>query len=169
MFVIEKFTHSYDKTEDRISLTCQDSAGEVVRLWLTQRLLLRLTEVLVKFLDDELNSERAGRFVSDMHEFEQSAALSGLKGQAPVKSDALREDVLVTAVDLTPLAKGYRLIFRREADRVAGIVFSRVTLRQFLGILYRLFGKAGWPRHAWPAWFSQEAASGSTPEPLLFH
>lgn len=169
MFVIKKFTHNYDNREDRISLTCQDSAGEVVRLWLTQRLLLRLVGPLVTLLDDELNSERSGRFARDMHEFEQSVALSGLKGQAPVKTDALLEGVLVTAVDLTPLAKGYRLIFRREAERVAGIVFSRVTLRQFLGILYRLFGEAGWSRHTWPAWFSQEAASGRETEPLLLH
>lgn len=169
MFIIKKFTQNYDRTEDRISLTCQNAAGEKIRLWITHRLIMRLAEALIRFLKDEMQSVTVGRMARGMHEFEQGAALAGMKPQAPVESDLLRDDVLVTSIDLTSIPSGYRVIFRWKEENAAGLVLDNIQLRQFLIIAWNLFGVAGWSRHVWPAWFSNESALAGLAEPAMLH
>ena len=54
MLMIQKITQRYDPEQDRIGMTTQNADGQVLLLWLTQRLANRLAGALASWLDKEV-------------------------------------------------------------------------------------------------------------------
>jgi hypothetical protein len=164
MLVIDKLTQSYDRAEDRISIDVQDASGRVLRMWLTRR----LGDALFGHLGQLLAAAGVGRdaeFARHLQVWEQQAAQAQLRGDEPVRWQG--EAVLLGAVDLSRIDQGMQLIFKAPlagVDRpVARVTLGDVHLRQWLGIVFQLYGAAGWPRDAWPHWFveAQQASTDS--------
>lgn len=161
MFVIQKITQRYDPEQDRIGLTAQNAKDQVLLLWLTQRLANRLAGALARWLDEELKTMASGRSVLSLHAWEQSAAQVQMKRGRPVDPAAAQGEALVNAVDLARGPNGYTLTFKWGSAGATRLMLNPTELRQWLGILHRLFDTAGWPKHAWPEWFSAGAESGA--------
>jgi hypothetical protein len=161
MFMIQKITQRYDPEQDRIGLTAQSAKDQVLLLWLTQRLANRLAGALTRWLDEELKTIASGRSVFSLHAWEQSAARAQMKPGRPVDPAAAQSEALVNAVDLARGPNGYTLTFKWGSAGAARLTLTATELRQWLGILYRQFDTAGWPKHAWPKWFAAGAGSGA--------
>lgn len=195
MIAVQKFTLGYDKLQDRISLTARGPGEEVILLWLTQRLLNRLAQALIRCLDQELETAvsvgsvaecAAGqqhasllapqpkntareRIIPQLHAMEQSAAQSIHRPERPVQALLPVEGFLVTTLQLTQVPKGYLIVCRWADDGAARLAMDSIQLRQFMGMLYRVVVSADWPQQLWPAWFSQEFTLESLPENSIFH
>lgn len=164
MFIVQKITQCFDPTQDRICLSVQDSDGKVLLLWLTQRLANRLAGALSNWLEDDLKIQAAGQSVPSLHAWEQAAAQAQLKPGRPVEATVAKGEALLEAVDLARSLHGYTLTFKWRATGTAQLRLSGTELRQWLGILHRLFDTAEWPKHAWPQWFGAlgDAPSAAT-------
>lgn len=163
--MIQKITQHYESEQDRIGLTAQDAKGRVLLLWLTQRLANRLAGALARWLDEDLKSMTAGQSVFNLHAWEQSAARAQMKPGRPVDAAAAQGEALLNAVDLERGPSGYTLTFKWGSAGAASLSLTATELRQWLGILHRLFDTAEWPKHAWPAWFAAGAESDMQPQP----
>ncbi len=168
MFIIQTITQNYDQDQDRISLAARNLEGEVVLLWLTQRLANRLARTLTDWLAADLATVTAGQSDSRLHAFEQSVAQAQLKPLPPVVAAVVHLDYLITSVDLARSETGYILTFKWGEAGSARLAMMALELRQWLGILYRLFALAEWPRAAWPSWLAEEAGgNGPTSATML--
>lgn len=165
MFIIQKITQCFDPAQDRICLSVQDGNDQVLLLWLTQRLANRLAGALANWLDDDLKIQAAGQSVPSLHAWEQAAAQAQLKPDRPVETAAAKGEALLETVDLARGLHGYTLTFKWGGTGAAQLTMSGTELRQWLGILHRLFDTAGWPKHAWPQWFG---AVGSAPSAATY-
>jgi hypothetical protein len=161
MFMIRKITQRYDPEQDRIGLTAQNAEGQVLLLWLTQRLVNRLVGILASWLDEDVKTMTSGRSMFSLHAWEQSSAEAQLKPGRPVDPAAVQGEALVNAVDLARGPKGYTLTFKWVSAGAARLMLNPTELRQTLIILHRIFDTAGWPKHAWPEWFAAGAESGA--------
>ena len=158
MFIIQKITQRYDPEQDRIGLTTQDSKGQVLLLWLTQRLANGLAGALAHWLDEDVKTAASGQSTFSLHAWEQSSAEAQLNtAERPVDPTAAQDHVLLNAVDLTRGPGGYTLVFKWGSTGAARLMLNTTELRQWLGILRRQFDTAGWPKHAWPEWFAAGA------------
>lgn len=162
MFIIQKITPCFDPVQDRICLNVQDGNGQVLLLWLTQRLANRLAGTLANWLDDDLKTQAAGQSIPSLHVWEQAAAQAQLKPDRPVEVAAAKGAALLETVDLARGLHGYTLTFKWRGGEVAQLVMSGTELRQWLGILYRLFDTAEWPKYAWPQWFGEASDAPAT-------
>lgn len=159
MFVIQKITQCYDPEQDRIGLTAQNAEGQVLLLWLTQRLANRLAGVLANWLDEDVKTMASGESIFSLHTWEQSAAQAQFKPERPVERVAAQGEALMNAVDLARGPNGYTLTFKWGSEGAARLILTATELRQWLIILHRQFDTAGWPKHAWPEWFAAGAQS----------
>lgn len=161
MFIIQKITPRYDQEQDRLSLNVQNAEGQVLLLWLTQRLANRLAQTLGGWLDETLDAGATGQAASSLHAFEQSVAQAHLKAHRPVEPDAAQAEILLTSVDLGRSPDGYVFTFKWGGEGGARLFLSLLELRQLLGIISLLFDAADWPRHAWPSWFAGEIGAAA--------
>jgi len=163
MFMIQKITPRYDQEQDRLSLNVRNAEGQVLLLWLTQRLANRLARTLGGWLDEALDNATTGQAASSLQAFEQSAAQAQLKAHSPValEPEAAQAGILLTSVDLARSPDGYVLTFKWGGETGARLFLSLLELRQLLGIISCLFTAADWPRHAWPAWFAAETGAAA--------
>ncbi len=164
MLVLKKITARYDAIEDRLALHAEAVDGQQAQLWCTQRLFNRLAKALVSLLDQELgNTAPASRIGSQhLHAMEQGAAQAQLAPQTPV-SAPVKPPVsgLLGSVDISRRGQRFELVFKSGDQPLAGVTLTATEMRQWLGIVHRLYGQAGWSTEAWPAWF-KAAQSGLT-------
>lgn len=167
MLALKKITARYDATEDRLVLHAEAADGQQARLWCTQRLFNRLAKALVSMLDQELaRSTPAARMGGQqLHAMEQGAAQAQLGQQVPVAASAQEPvSALLTSVDITRRGQRFELIFKSAVEGVASMLLSATELRQWLGIVHRLYGQAAWPTDHWPAWFKAAQSEVANPE-----
>jgi len=165
MFLIKKITQHYDPEQDRIGLTVQNTEGQVMMLWLTQRLVNRLASVLADWLDRDVKTMAGEHSIFSLHVWEQSAAKAQLKPEFPVEQAAAQSEALVNVVDLGRAPDGYTLTFKWKSEGAARLMLKATEMRQWLIILYRQFDTAGWSKQSWPEWFADDAQC-STPSSM---
>lgn len=158
MSALQRITLDYVDTEDRLRLRGENTEGETVVLWVTQRLLHRLVPHLCSWLEKQT---AAGAPVDIVQGFAQQAAQAALEPSEPVPLPPGDAGALVLSVDLTPGETVLALAFKTDAagPAAASLTFEPQPLRQWLGIVYRACQAAGWPADIWPAWLT-EARSG---------
>lgn len=157
MLQLKKITPRYDAAEDRLVLNAQSADGQVAQLWCTQRLLNKLAAALSALLDQDLQRQAPAPAVraaaTQLHAMEQGAAQAQLARHEPVQPDAPALVALLASVDIVRRPNGMDLVFKDAQAPRAVVSMTPTELRQWLGIVHRLYGQAGWPTAAWPAWF----------------
>ena len=162
MFTIKKITQHYDPEQDRIAQTVQNTEGQVLLLWLTQRLAVRLVGTMASWLDEDVKASASLQSLFTLHAWEQSSAEARLPSDQPVDRAAAQGEALVDTVDLARSPNGYILTFKWRPAGAARLTLMATELRQWLGILHRLFDTAEWPKHVWPDWFTESQKSGTS-------
>lgn len=169
--LLQRLTTEYINFEDRIRLAGETDSGETVRLWLTQRLLLRLLPLLFRWLDkhpetpgktapaagDDNGSQQSDPTRQEaLQRFAQEGAGESMEPTTPVRAEQAKLEWLVQEVDIASGKNGVRLVFKPADDTapedIITLVLDTRALRQWLVILYRHFSTAGWPMDVWPRW-----------------
>lgn len=147
---LQRVTTEYVPVEDRIRISGETADGATIVLWLTQRLLNLLVPRLTGGLE-RLDS------ASDalLQEFAQQAAEASLPPQPAVEATAPVANWRVDSVDILSGAEGAALTFRSEDGGAARLSMATEHLRQWLGILRRQYGAAGWTDRIWPDWMDE--------------
>lgn len=157
MTVANRLTTEFVDIEDRIRLSTELVRGEIVVLWLTQRLLNRLVPHLAAGLEKETQHTLRGEV---LQAFAQQAAVATHAQEAatqpPVIPTLSVQQWLVHAVDVNAGPGGAALKFRgQEPTQSVDLTINPVQLRQWLSILRSQFVTAGWSLSAWPDWLAQ--------------
>ncbi len=163
MAEIQRITTQYIEVEDRIRVAGEVKKGEVVVLWLTQRLLHRLVAPVCAWLEDQpaqvapeeslrapfkpaLDAEERLR-----QSFAQQVARAQQPKQKPVAVDSASAEWLVHSVDIKRDDARMRLIFKGKDVEPVSLTIAREPMRQWLDILYQQCRAARWPL-SWPEW-----------------
>ncbi len=150
---LEKVTLSYIDEEDRIRLSAQTPEGDVVVLWLTQRLGNRLIPVLRDWLVKQVQ-ESAHADV--YHQFEQQAAQQASASETAVVASPHSHAWLINRVDVSYSPTQMTLIFKgKEEAESAQMTLVNTAMRQWFDILYRVYQRAQWQSADWPLWMHQ--------------
>lgn len=162
LFIIEKMTQTYDAAQDRISLDMQDAAGKVLRLWLTRRLADALFGRLCGWVD-ATKSDCDVRFRRHLQTWAQQAAQAQMRNDVPVRWRGV--EALIREIDIDRKVGALQLTFKCPDAPPAQVRLSDTHLRQWLGVLCRLYAAAAWPMTPWPAWLieAQSAPIDSSP------
>ncbi len=146
MFNIQKISQRYDAREDRIEVAIQNEAGNVVRLWLTQRLANRMLVVLMKWLPELQEGAKAAEAEAQHEETEKD----GAKSEVAVNFDSALEEGLLTTIDMSQKQKDYMLTFKWGVTGVASIHMGLQQLNSFIEGLAQLFRAAQWDMKSFP-------------------
>lgn len=176
MLELNRLTSEYIEAEDRFRLTGEDQDGNALRLWLTQRLALRIVSHLVK--DISTRSPEAIQNPSQdddanklLQESAQQAAQADLTPQEAVTSTSSTRALLIQEVDINRAADGaVGFIFKDSVDEAAEKVtlgFEPQQLRQWLTILHQQWLLAQWPVTVWPEWISGQTPKEQEQEPNI--
>ena len=150
---LEKVTLSYIDEEDRIRLSAQTPEGDVVVLWLTQRLGNRLIPILRDWLSKQVQE---GLNADVLHQFEQQIAQQASAGETAVVASTNSHAWLINRVDINYSATHMTLIFKgKEASESAQMTLVSHVMRQWFDILYRVYQRAQWQSADWPLWMHQ--------------
>jgi hypothetical protein len=162
---LQRLTTEYVEIEDRMRISGELADKSTVTLWVSQRLLLRLLPHLFLWLEKQSGDAIPAEIIQS---FEQEAAKSALSVEPPVKRAVGSQEYLVETVDLTPIEDSLALGFRQGADQVNVIALPAQPLRQWLEILFSLWGVAEWPNDVWPDWIaSKKVADLSEKSPRI--
>jgi len=154
MSAIQKITVRYDEQEDRLHFACEDEAGQVQSLWLTQRLTNRLAGALLSKLDGTMAHLPNGARET-VQGWEQSAARALLSPSSPVQSVAAVPYGLVNSIDISHTDGSFTLVFRWPEQSALALTMNALPLRQWLSIIHETYVKAGWPLEIWPVWIRE--------------
>ena len=156
---ILRFTTEYVSIEDRIRLSLARRDESVRILWLTRPLLNKLVVQLVERVDVTGASDAAmnGSLKSDAQKrFIQEAAEASLKPQKPVRVGTTTRQagvaMLITSIRLREAQGMLTAEFKGGSQVLETVLFTSEALRQWLGVLYKCYGNAGWGGDFWPAW-----------------
>lgn len=172
---ITRFRTEYDPIEDRIKLVAEleDDHSDTVVIMLTRRLLIRLVPNVSKALDAPKYS--TSNDPVSLHQFAQSAAsdVISTKTETPVVASEVTPVVLPVTVELAPSTKALKILFGgndvNNGDIKYALPMPALHLRQWLAILYRLFGTAGWPAQVFPSWIADTGRAGASQSSAAIH
>ena len=152
-----RITTKYIEIEDRLRMDGETSDGAAMSLWLTQRLLIRLAKKGIEFLDEQpleltkipaTDEESRSEFQSIM----QQSAKTETQREDAVLVNKDSQSLIIREIDLKHSNEGIVLVFRESQEKQAMLVLSLKHLRQWLGILCKLWQQAEWPMDIWPNW-----------------
>ena len=179
---IHQMSVTYLPEQDRILMRINTTAGEETRMWLTRRLLVGLWPVLSRLLTNHLlKLEGAGASLAGadpqlrqmLADFRKEEFLQHADFDTPYKEGEARlplgeEPLLVTDVDVTPLANGpLRLNFRERPpiaeDRKARSFQLEMAPKLMQGLMHLL--EQALVHSQWrEAFAAAPAAEGTTAE-----
>jgi len=162
MPALQRITTEFVETEDRMRLSGENDAGEIISFWLTQRLLIRLITHLVASLEEiapdikaqQLHDQRISEMLQEM---EQQSAQAQMAEQSPVRDPNIHRTWLALEVDVKKAEPQILLSFRGKESAGADLALEDQHLRQWLAILHRLWNQAQWPSTIWPKWITDVA------------
>lgn len=167
---LQRITSQYVEDEDRIRLTGAVEGGSIEVLWLTQRLLIRIINHLLQWLQQQTaaasgEARKGGQAADLVQGFAQQAASAELTAQQPVQSQGEAQEWIVHSVDITNTPKAVRLSFKGLNGEQAALTLEARQLRQWLGIIHQLWTAAAWPQSIWPQWMSETDKLAAKTEP----
>lgn len=174
MTELQRLTTQYDAAEDRIRLSGSTPGNETLVLWLTQRLLNRLVPLLCQGLEKRLPAkpgEKALRMQEQVQQsFAQQRARAALPRQAPVQPGADSPQWRVEVVDVKQAPGGVRLVFKGVAEAHQAVLkLPTPAMRQWLGIVFEQYRRAGWATQVWPAWMEEANAPPAQTSAVALH
>lgn len=172
---LKRLTTQYDPAEDRIRLTGTNDQGQTLCLWLTQRLMNRLVPHLCEGLEKQASSSLSKVMEQPLRShveqsFAQQKARAALERQAPVVAAYDAPQWRVEAVDVKHASGGVRLVFKGVAQGQQAVLNLPVpALRQWLGIVFEQYRRAGWATQVWPAWMEEANAPPAQTSAVALH
>jgi len=158
-------TTAYLDLEDRFRLAGETSDKELVGLWLTQRLLLRVLPHLIRLLENQRppatatdNDNQVSGLLQGFAQEEAKQSLAREKPIAPVAPNEIPDFKLVRTVDLSTTAGKAKIKFNLEVGEPVILLLDQRHLRQWLVIIKKYWDRAGWPSSIWPAWMKEKKA-----------
>jgi len=154
MVHLKKITLGYVEVEDRVRMSAEheDEGGPLV-LWLTFRFCRMLVKALCRQIEKSPSSQIA--FDRDtLLSFRQRDAEGQLQPSAPVRFVPDGRMAVPERVSLSFSSEGVVLRFFSGSQALAFMSMSQTELLQWLGLLHKMFKKAGWPLDSWPKWFT---------------
>jgi len=157
MTTLQRITSEYIESEDRIRLTATTGARETLILWITQRLLIRLIGHFLKWLDKEApevarSSAVGSEAKSALQGMAQQSAAAKLQEQSAVTATSDSATLLVKEIDIKMSEEVVLLVFKCHDGQRPELTFTIQQLRQWLGMIHRLWRQAEWPLSIWPEW-----------------
>lgn len=157
---LQRITSEYIKDEDRIRLTGAVEAGAIEVLWLTQRLLIRVINHLLQWLEQQStvtapDALKDGQAADLVQGFAQQAASAELQMQPRVQSQGDEKAWIVNSVDITRTPQAVKLNFKGPNGELAALTLEAQRLRQWLAIIHQLWRVAQWPPAIWPQWMQE--------------
>jgi hypothetical protein len=175
MLKLCRLTSEYVEIEDRFRLTGEDEAGNIISLWMTQRLSHRLISYLISAISSSsneatLNPAQDTDASNLLQGFAQHAATAELPIQKAVDSTLSSQNWLVTEVDINQGEKGIlELVFKKEGAESVAIGFDSKQLRQWLSIVRSQWIQAEWSTEIWPSWMATQDEPESSPSQRPVH
>ena len=174
MNVLTRVTTEFIDIEDRIRISGEQLDGDTDVLWLTQRLMNRLTAHLCQWLERQLTLASAAPAVQAaqqdvMQGFAQQAARAHLPSQPPVRACASNTGWRVDSIDVTQANGAVVLTFKGEGARQTQLTLPAQALRQWLGIVYQQYQRGGWPMDVWPPWMEAGSPVSGEPRAVVMH
>ncbi len=152
---LTRVTSEFIEAEDRYKITgvCED--GETLIFWLTQRLLIRLINHCLVFLDSKSdgipqNSNINDQPKSNLRGFAQQPAEKELPVEDPVVAKHNSRSYLIGEIDLEFGDNGLLLVFKEGMTKHASLALNIQQLRQWLAIIHNVWQIAEWPMSIWP-------------------
>ena len=157
MITLQRITSEYIESEDRIRLTAISNAEKTLILWLTQRLLIRLIAHFLEWLEKEAPEVARSSAISNenksaLQEMAQQSAAAKLQEQSAVTANSEAATLLVKEIDIKMSEEAAVLVFKCDDGQKAKLSFTVQQLRQWLGMIHRLWRLAEWPVSIWPDW-----------------
>ena len=157
MITLQRITSEYIEPEDRIRLVAITDAEKTLILWLTQRLLIRLITHFLGWLEKEApevarSSAIGNETKSALQEMAQQSAAAKLQEQSAVTANSDSAALLVKEIDIKMSEEVVLLVFKCDEAWKAELSFTVQQLRQWLGMIHRLWRLAEWPVSIWPDW-----------------
>ena len=157
MITLQRITSEYIKSEDRIRLTAISKAEETIILWITKRLLIRLIAHFLGWLEKEApevarSSAIGNETKSALQGMAQQSAAAKLPEQSAVTANSDSAALLVKEIDIKMSEEVVLLVFKCDEAWKAELSFTVQQLRQWLGMIHRLWRLAEWPVSIWPDW-----------------
>ena len=157
MTTLQRITSEYIESEDRIRLTAISNAEETLILWITQRLLVRLITHFLGWLEKEApevarSSAISNEAKSALQGMAQQSAAVKLQEQSAVTATSDSAALLVKEIDIKMSEEVVLLVFKCHDGQKPELTFTIEQLRQWLGMIRRLWRQAEWPLSIWPEW-----------------
>jgi hypothetical protein len=163
---LQRITLTYVPAEDRMRLAGGVKNGDVILLWLTQRLCNQMVRTLAALL--EKLAEGRGVLAKDaVLSFQQSASRAEQPPLPPVTAGTEAIPSLVRGIGVRQHGKRFTLAFNFGSD-CAEIAFSVQGMHRWLSVLHGRYVKAGWAMQCWPEWF-QGSGPKDAAETTLLH
>lgn len=161
--ILQRITSEFVEREDRVRVRGALADGQVVVLWLTQRLLNRALPPLIDWLDKQPSPDTSAT----------SAAPPAGEPSAPVVEHGGELHHLIDQLDLAFGNSGVRLTFSSKpsgtVQQVGALILSAAALGQWLEILLRQYRKGQWPETAWGDWPKSNQISAGAHQSLTVH
>lgn len=179
MLTLQRITSEYIATEDRFRLSGITDKGGEVSYWVTQRLLLRLLNFLLDWLEthrEELErqaatdmlgpvvtraSKRSGQAGAEDSPEEAGSGEESEKeaeaGETPEEGKAASAELLFEA-DIRIAATRITVVFKPRKSEHAQLSLQLDEAWQWVAILHTLWKRAEWNLSAWPDWVEEVKA-----------
>lgn len=169
MPAISRLTTTYNSDEDRIQMNVELGQDGAAVLWLTQKLANLVVTALTKWLEEETEMSVAPRERDTILHWEQHSARRQQMPEPPVVIQTQFREILLHQVDLQRCDGQYRIVFCAKGDFSAVLALDSTQLHQWLGIVFRLYDKAGWTNAVWPAWITRQFSPAPHSENRTMH
>jgi hypothetical protein len=168
---LQRITTDYVALEDRIRLTGRRQDGQIVVLWLPQRLLKRLLPRLLPLLAPSAmagagESARSPSARVQLQALAQSAARLERASVPAVPPDQATLTWLVHEVELRAELRRVILVWRGAQSEEATLEMDPLRLRQWLNMVFDCYRHADWPMTIWPRWM-HEVGPGQATDSVL--
>ena len=174
---VTRTTLAFNPIEDRISLACELTTGEVALLWLTAPLTVRLIPHLLALaapLPDAETQRISTKAVGQEADLATnrgeekakgvpSAAQHTAEAGVPVVAGEDSASWVVAAIDITNGPMLVRLCFRGVGDRLStSLTLEHTQLARWVEGLRQCYAQSDWPMDCWEKASSTQFDSAST-------
>jgi len=172
---LQTFTTLYNVHQDRLCIDGQTCSGEVVSLWFTYRLLRKLLPSLLQLITPVAETEDKSNILAEWalttaqahHKPEMAVRIPPAQNTQRTNAP-LPASWLIRSIELKSSPKRALLVFCiSDHKAVANVSLNPEHLRLWLGIVYRLWKRAGWSENEWPNWMSAAEMSSTSTNVVL--
>ena len=177
MLEVTRTTLAFNTIEDRISLACELTTGDIALLWLTAPLTRRLIPHVLALaaplpdirLQEEIqNAAGQDADLADNGGQERVIGASSVaehtaEAGAPVVADEDSASWVVAAIDITNGPMLVRLCFRGVGDhRSTSLTLEHTQLARWIDGLRHCYVQSDWPMDCWETAHSPQFGSAAT-------